>query len=267
MKRMLAIAFGMSLLFSICCTYTCRAQGDTTLREEKGKDSYSIGYEFGVKVKAGSVEVDKDLLFSGIQDALEGKKPALSPDELRETLLNVRKKIMVLQDQRFRELSAQSLKDGQEFLVANKAKKGVVTLPSGLQYKVLTDGKGRSPKPNESVTVRYRGTLVDGTEFDSTHRRDEPTTLNVSGVIPGWTEALQRMKAGSKWQVFVPSGLAYGERRFGVIPPNSTLIFELELVSIGKGKASTAPPPAAAVPPAEQPSDETGEVTDSQPGG
>ncbi len=262
MKQMLAIVLGVGLLLSICCPRACLAEEDVVLGDQTARDSYSLGYEFGQKVKAGEVEIDKGPLFSGIKDALDGKKPALTPEELRRTLQDLRKKVVIVKDKHSRELAAKSLKDGQAFLAANKTNKGVVALPSGLQYKVLQEGKGPTPKMNDTVTMQYRGTLIDGTEFDNSRRREEPTTLSVNGVIPGWTEALQRMKVGSKWQIFVPAGLAYGERRFGSIPPNSTLIFELELVSIGDPADSrvNAPKPSTNAPPAgEFPDEDNGD--------
>lgn len=263
MRQMFAIVLGGGLLLSICCPHACRAGEDVVLKDQTAKDSYSLGYEFGEKVRGGNIDIERELLFLGIGDALDGKKPVLSPEELRQTLQDLRKKVVILLDKRSRELAAKSLEDGQAFLAANKTNKGVVALPSGLQYKVLQEGKeGPSPKLNESVTVQYRGTLIDGTEFDSSLRRGEPTTLNVNGVIPGWTEALQRMKVGSKWQIFVPAGLAYGERRFGRIPPNSALIFELELVSIGDpaGSNANAPKPSTnALPAGEFPDEDNGD--------
>ncbi len=230
MGRLFAIFLGATLLLPVCW-----AEEQVPAGDQKAKDSYSLGYEFGGNLKRQGVEIDVDVLLSAVREGLEGKKPVLSPEEIRGTLLQLRKKLMVLQDQRFREFAAKNLEEGKTFLEANKTKEGVKTLPSGLQYKVLQEGNGPIPKLSDSVTLHYRGTLIDGNEFDSSYRRGEPTVLNLIGVIKGWQEALQLMKTGSKWQLFVPTYLAYGQRQFGRIPPNSTLIFGLELLSISEG--------------------------------
>jgi FKBP-type peptidyl-prolyl cis-trans isomerase FklB len=210
----------------------CRAEEKTPLNEQKAKESYSLGYDFGDNLKRQGIEIDVDVLISAVTDGLEGKKPALNPEEIRDTLLQLRKKLMVLQDRRYRELAAKNLKEGRAFLEANKTKEGVHTLPSGLQYKVLREGDGPIPKATDTVTINYRGTLTDGKEFDSSYVRGKPMTVHVFGVIDGWTEALQLMKVGSKWQLFIPPDLAYGDRQYNRIQPNSTLIFEIELLSI-----------------------------------
>jgi FKBP-type peptidyl-prolyl cis-trans isomerase FklB len=218
----------------------CRAEEQLPLKEQKVKDSYSLGYEFGDNLKRQGAEIDLEVLISAIKDGLDGKKPVLSPEEIRDTLIQVRKKLMVLQDRRYRELSAKNIEEGKAFLEANKTKEGVHILPSGLQYKVLRDGEGPTPKATDIVTFHYRGTMIDGNEFDSSYARGKPSTVHVFGVIEGWTEALQLMKVGSKWQIFVPPALAYGDRQFGHIPPNSTLIFEIELLSIGESQTPGA---------------------------
>jgi len=248
---MLMIILGMSMLLQVC-----RAGEQVSLKDQKTKDSYSIGYEFGSNLMRQAVEVDVDVLLSAAREALEGKKPILSPEEIRDTLEQLRRKAIVLHDQRFRERAVKNLKEGRAFLDANKAKEGIQTLPSGLQYKVFKDGNGSSPKVTDTVKVNYRGTLINGTEFDSSYSRGEPETVHVNGVIPGWMEALQLMKAGSKWQIFVPSELAYGERQFSRIPPNSTLIFEIELLSIGDGSGPKIiePQPATEEPAIKPPS-------------
>jgi FKBP-type peptidyl-prolyl cis-trans isomerase FklB len=227
MRQLFLILLGVTLLVQLC-----RAEEQVPLKEQKAKDSYSLGYEFGNNLKRQGTEVDVDVLISAIKDGLDGKKPVLSPDDVRDTLIQLRKKLMVLQDRRHRELSAKNMEEGKAFLEANKTKEGVHTLPSGLQYKVLREGEGAIPKATDSVTVNYRGTLVDGEEFDSSYVRGKPITVHVFGVIDGWTEALQLMKVGSKWQLFIPPDLAYGDRQYNRIQPNSTLIFEIELLSI-----------------------------------
>ena len=238
MRQVLTIILSISLLVPFCW-----AEEQAPLKDQKAKDSYSLGYEFGSNLKRQGVEVDADVLFSAVRDAMDDKKPVLSTEEIRDTLKQLRQKVIVLQDRRFRELAAKNLEEGKAFLAANKTKEGVVTLPSGLQYKMLKEGNGPSPKATDAVTVHYRGTLIDGTEFDSSYRRCEPAAIHVNGVIRGWTEALQLMKVGSKWQIFVPSELAYGEDKFGRIPPNSILIFEIELLSVGDSASPKASEP------------------------
>ncbi len=207
---------------------------DQKLKNQKFRESYSLGYEFGANLKGRGVgaDIDVDVLLSAVREGLEGRKPALSSEEVRETLNQLKKKVMIIQDQRFRELAAKNLEEGKRFMEANKDKEGVKTLQSGLQYRVIIEGSGATPKPSDTVKVNYRGTLTDGTEFDSSRGADGPVITRVDGMLKGWTEALQLMRVGSKWQVFVPPWLGYGERRFRRVPPNSTLIFEMELLSI-----------------------------------
>jgi FKBP-type peptidyl-prolyl cis-trans isomerase FklB len=184
-------------------------------------------------MKRQSIDIDPDILAQGIKDVFAGGKLLLTEEEFRNTMENFRKDMMAKQKMQMQEISDKNKKEGEEFLAENKNKEGVITLPSGLQYKVIKEGDGNLPKATDTVTVHYRGTLIDGTEFDSSYGRGEPATFPVNGVIPGWTEALQLMKAGSKWQLFIPSNLAYGERGAGGrIGPNSTLVFDVELLSI-----------------------------------
>lgn len=203
-----------------------------SLKDPVAKESYSLGYQFGANVKMQGVTVDKEILIQAVSDALDGKQPVLSPEDIRETMFQLRRKAMVMQDKRIRESAAKNREQGMTFLEANKTKEGVVTLPSGLQYKILRQGDGPKPSAHDIVKVNYRGTLVTGAEFDSTYNERGPAVIKIDDVIKGWTEALQLMKVGSKWQLFVPSELAYGDRQFGRIPPGSTLIFEIELLSI-----------------------------------
>jgi FKBP-type peptidyl-prolyl cis-trans isomerase FklB len=211
----------------------CLAGEKPELKDEKEKISYSIGYQIGGDFKRQGVELDTDLLVKGVQDATGGGEPRVSPQEMRKTLVELKKKVEADERKRRTEKAGKSRAEGEAFLAANGKKEGVVTLPSGLQYKVLAAGKGKSPDPTDNVTVHYRGTLVDGTEFDSSYKRNEPATFGVDRVIAGWKEALPRMKEGAKWQLFVPSKLGYGEQGSGSkIPPNSTLIFEVELISV-----------------------------------
>jgi FKBP-type peptidyl-prolyl cis-trans isomerase FklB len=202
------------------------AQEKLVLKNQKEKVSYIIGTDIGSNLKRQSVDVDPNVLARGIQDALSGATPLLSKEEIQETMVAFQKEMADKQKQR-----------GEAFLSENKKKEGVKTLPSGLQYKVVKAGTGKKPKVNDTVTVNYRGTLIDGTEFDSSFRRGQPATFQVSGVIPGWTEAMQLMAEGAKWQLFIPPNLAYGERGAGgLIGPNATLIFEVELISVQENK-------------------------------
>jgi FKBP-type peptidyl-prolyl cis-trans isomerase len=187
----------------------------------------------GTNLHKQSVPVDPNILLRGLKDALAGGKTALTEDQARAALMEVQNAMRKKQQEAMHAAGEASKKEGDAFLAVNKAKEGVVTLPSGLQYKILTQGTGPKPTATDSVVCNYRGTLINGTEFDSSYKRGEPTTFPVSGVIKGWTEALQLMPVGSKWQLFVPSDLAYGERSPGPeIAPDSTLIFEVELLSI-----------------------------------
>lgn len=215
----------------------CLASDKPELTDEREKISYSIGYQIGGDFKRQGVELDTDLLVKGIRDAAGGAEPRLSPQEMRKTLVDLKTKVEADERKRQSEIAGKNRAEGEAFLAANGKKEGVVTLPSGLQYKVLTAGKGKSPNPTDNVTVHYRGTFVDGTEFDSSYKRNAPATFGVDRVIVGWQEALPMMKEGAKWQLFVPSKLAYGEQGSGSkFPPNSTLLFDVELIAVQSGR-------------------------------
>jgi FKBP-type peptidyl-prolyl cis-trans isomerase FklB len=215
------------------------SQSSSTLTTQKDKVSYAIGMNIGTTLRRQSIEVDPNIVRQGLEDAMAGGKTVLSEDEVRATLTELQNDIRKKQQEKMQQAGEANKKEGDVFLAANKAKEGVVTLPSGLQYKVLSVGTGPKPTASDSVVCNYRGTLIDGTEFDSSYKRGQPATFQVGGVIKGWTEALQLMPAGSKWQLFVPSELAYGEHGAGAsIGPNATLVFEVELLSIeSKDKA------------------------------
>ena len=202
------------------------------LKTDKDKTSYALGMNAGTNFKQQSIDVNTDVFVKGLKDALSGAKPLLTDDEMRSTLMVLQKEMMAKQTEKMQALGAKNKKEGEAFLAENKKKEGVVTLPSGLQYKIIKEGTGKMPKAADTVTTNYRGTLTDGTEFDSSYKRGEPATFPVNGVIPGWTEALQLMKTGSKWQLFIPSNLAYGERGTGPIGPNAVLLFDVDLISI-----------------------------------
>jgi FKBP-type peptidyl-prolyl cis-trans isomerase FklB len=209
------------------------SQTASPLSTQKDKVSYAIGMSIGANLHKQAVDVDPKVLEQGLQDAFSGGKTILSEDEARATLTEFQTEMRQKQQEKMQQVSAENKKEGEAFLAANKAKEGVVTLPSGLQYKIETAGTGPKPTTGDTVVCNYRGTLIDGKEFDSSYKRGQPATFPVSGVIKGWTEALQLMPVGSKWQLFVPSDLAYGERGTGAdIGPNATLIFEVELLSI-----------------------------------
>jgi FKBP-type peptidyl-prolyl cis-trans isomerase FklB len=221
-----------------CCVW---ADDQQVLKEDKQKISYSIGVSIGSNWKRQGVEVDLDALNKGIKDGLGGGATLLTEQEIRNTLTSYQQKLQAAQEGQRKQLAEKNKQEGEAFLAANKEKKGVVTLTNGLQYKIITEGAGETPKANDTVVVNYRGTLIDGTEFDNSAKRNEPATFPVRGVIKGWTEALQLMKAGSKWQLFIPSELAYGQvGRPPAIGPNATLLFDLELLSI-----KPPPPPPA----------------------
>ena len=204
------------------------------LKTQKDKVSYAIGLDMGNGLKKNDVDVNPDIVAKAIKDILSGNKPLMTEQEAKTALLDLQKDLQAKQVERNKALGEKNKKEGEAFLAKNKSKDGVKTLPSGLQYKVITEGKGKTPKASDTVTVQYSGTLIDGTEFDSSYKRGQPATFPVGGVIKGWTEGLQLMKEGSKWQLFIPSDLAYGEKgtQGGPIGPNAVLIFEVELVSI-----------------------------------
>jgi FKBP-type peptidyl-prolyl cis-trans isomerase FklB len=229
--------------------HTPAAKGpqSTALTTQKEKQSYAIGMNLGENLKTQAVDVDTTLLMRGMKDTLTGSKPLLSPEEERATLMELQAGLRKTQMEKMQKAAEKNKKEGEAFLAANKAKPGIVTLPSGLQYKIVQTGNGPKPTANDTVACNYRGTLIDGTEFDSSYKRGQPTTFPVSGVIKGWTEALQLMPVGSKWQLFVPASLAYGDRAASaLIGPDATLIFDVELVSIQEKSAAKTPAPAAA---------------------
>ena len=211
------------------------AQSTPSLKTDKEKVSYSIGLDIGTNFKRQSVELDSKALAAGIADGLSGAKPALTEDEVKKVLADFQQQMRARAAAMAQQAAEDNKKKGEAFLAENKKQKGVVTLPSGLQYKILKEGKGAKPKATDTVSVHYRGTLVDGTEFDSSVKRGQPAEFPVNQVIQGWTEGLQLMPVGSKWQLFIPSDLAYGAQGAGnMIGPNSTLIFEVELLEIKK---------------------------------
>lgn len=207
--------------------------GQPVLKDLKQKISYIIGQNIGRQMKNDELEIDVEVLARGLKDALAGAPSLLGEAEVQAAMQEFQQLMMAQDNDRAKTVSDKNKREGEEFLAANKAREGVVTLPSGLQYRVLQKGTGPSPKATDTVRTHYRGTLLDGTVFDSSYDRGQPASFGVNQVIAGWTEALQLMKVGDRWQVFVPASLAYGERGAGEdIGPNATLVFEIELLGI-----------------------------------
>lgn len=228
MAKQWTVLLGLALL-----ALPAAAQDTPVFKTPKDKFSYALGMEIGSGFRKQALDLDPESLGKGLADAFSGGRTLLTEDEMRAVLNSAQEEYRKKQVALRAEKAQTALKEGEAFLAANKSKEGVVTLPSGLQYKILKAGTGEKPEFNETVVCNYRGTLIDGTEFDSSAKHDGPATFPLRGVIKGWTEALQLMPVGSKWQLFVPSQLAYGENGYGqVIPPNSTLIFEVELLAI-----------------------------------
>ena len=209
------------------------AAAPVTLKTQKDKVSYAIGMSMGKNLQRDSAEIDPSMVQRGLKDMLAGGKTLLTEQEAQTVLTQFQADMRKQQEAKMQQAEQANKKEGDAFLAANKTKQGVVTLPSGLQYKILKEGTGSKPTATDSVVCNYRGTLINGTEFDSSAKHGQPATFPVNGVIKGWTEALQLMPVGSKWQLFVPPDLAYGARGAGQdIGPDATLIFDVELLSI-----------------------------------
>ena len=222
---------------------TAKAQPPLTLKTQKEKISYAIGMNIGAGMHRQSLQIDPNILLRGLKDALAGGKMLMTDEEVKAVMTQLQSDMRKAQQEKMEQAGAANKKEGEAFLAANKGKEGVQTLPSGLQYKILKEGTGPKPTATDTVVCNYRGTLIDGKEFDSSYKRGEPATFPVNGVIKGWTEALQLMPVGSKWQLFLPADLAYGDRGAGAdIGPGATLIFEVELMSIQQAKPAEAKP-------------------------
>jgi FKBP-type peptidyl-prolyl cis-trans isomerase FklB len=226
------------------------ADGTNQLADEKSRVSYAIGMGVGYQWKQQELDFDPDIYARGIKDAMSGGATLITTNQALETIAAFRKELEAKDQQKRMDLEAKHKAEGDAFLAKNKTQPGVVTLPDGLQYKVITEGNGAMPGDGDIVSVNFRGTFVDGTEWDSTARTGKPIQLTVGQVFLGWSEALKLMKTGSKWQFFVPTGLAFGEKGMGSrIPPNSTLIIEVELLSVQHPSPQPAFTPPAAGPP------------------
>jgi FKBP-type peptidyl-prolyl cis-trans isomerase FklB len=212
----------------------CMAAQEQAQPEESSLMSYSIGYQVGGDFQRMGIKVDPRIVLRGVLDAWQGGQPAMQPEEMHTVLADLQRDVQESLRKKAREGAEENLAAGKAFLAENGRKKDVRTLPSGLQYLILSEGNGESPSPRDFVEVNYRGTLIDGTEFDSTAGRGKPLRLRTDMVIEGWKEALPLMKSGGKWRLFIPPELAYGDKRMGAIEPNSTLIFEVELLSVSR---------------------------------
>jgi FKBP-type peptidyl-prolyl cis-trans isomerase FklB len=227
----LSLAFGIALSLP----HSFAADGTVKLTEQKDRISYALGVNFGQNLKNQGVDANLDLVRRGIEDAL-ASKPQLTDAEMKETFSQLRTQMAAHMEEKKKQNKA----EGEKFLAENAKKPGIEKTPSGLQYRIIEAGSGNPPGTNDEVTVNYTGKLIDGTEFDSSAKQGRPAKFRVNGVIKGWTEALLKMKKGAKWELFIPAELAYGERGRPNIPPNSTLLFTVELVDI----APTAVPPS-----------------------
>nr|MBS0020516.1 FKBP-type peptidyl-prolyl cis-trans isomerase [Gammaproteobacteria bacterium] len=222
-----------SLLIGLGLAYGVAFAGETpALKDKQDQVSYSVGYQVGGDLKNQGIDFDPEVLIKGIKDALLGAAPVMTPDAMHSTLVTLKQELVAKQEAEQKQTAEENAREGEAFLADNAKRDGVIVLPSGLQYQVLVKGSGPKPKATDTVTVHYRGTLIDGTEFDSSFKRNEPAKLQLGRVIAGWSEALQHMSEGAKWKLFVPAQLAYGARGVGPIPANSTLIFDVELIAV-----------------------------------
>ena len=231
MKKTLNVLGATALMVTIAVGCTAQ-EAVVKLDDPKQRISYTIGLNIGRDFAKQDVEIDTTALMAGVRDGLGGQKPRLTDEQMLSEVKSFREAMIAKQEAKLKALAEKNQADGAAFLAKNAKEPGVVVRESGLQYKILKEGAGPMPKADSIVSVHYRGTLIDGTEFDSSYERNEPLILPVGGVIPGWTEALTLMKEGSKWQLFIPAALAYGEEGAPpAIGPNSALLFEVELLS------------------------------------
>lgn len=230
--KLIAVALGLTMSTAFA------ANDAVVLNSDKDKLSYSIGADLGKNFKKQSIDINVEAMAKGMQDGMSGGKLVMTDEQMKESLNKFQKDLMAKRNSEFNAKASENKAKGETFLNQNKAKEGVVSLPSGLQYKIVTKGEGAKPSKDDMVTVEYTGTLINGQVFDSTEKTGKPATFKVSQVIPGWTEALQLMPAGSTWEVFVPASLAYGSRSVGgPIGPNETLIFKIHLINVKKSDA------------------------------
>jgi len=228
LKQLPAILGCMGLALSVT------AHADDSLKTQKDKVSYSIGMNWGAQLSQAKDKIDSEKVSQGMKDGFNSAKPKLTMDEMKQVISDFQVAMQKEQQAKIDQAGNANKKAGEEFLAKNKKEKGVKTLASGLQYQIIKAGTGASPKATDTVVTHYRGKLIDGKVFDSSYKRGQPATFPVNGVIKGWTEALQKMKVGGKWKLFIPAELAYGEKGPASIGPNSVLIFEIELLEIKK---------------------------------
>lgn len=234
MKLVAAAVITMAMSSAIAADATT----NTTLTSDTDKLSYSIGADLGKNFKKQGIEINPTAMAKGLDDGMNNKQLILTEDQMKEVLNKFQKDLMTKRNAEFTKKSDENKSKGEEFLAQNKGKEGVITLPSGLQYKIIENGSGAKPGKDDTVTVDYTGQLIDGQVFDSSEKTGKPAVFKVSQVIPGWTEALQLMPSGSTWEVYVPSALAYGPRSVGAaIGPNETLVFKIHLISVKKSDA------------------------------
>ncbi len=234
MKKLLLVFLFFALIFFPACKKTKVAK-PSKLETEKEKASYAIGFDLGKNLKKYSEDISLESMIKGIRDGISGQNSILTEEETKKTLTEFQQNLLKKETERRKELAIKNKVEEEKFLAENSKKEGIVTTASGLQYKVIREGNGPKPTLEDTVKVHYKGTFINGKEFDSSYKRGEPVTFQLKNMIPGWIEALQMMKAGSKWQIFIPSALAYGEQGAGdIIEPNSLLIFEVELLEVEK---------------------------------
>ena len=227
----------IALLSGLAMTASFADEPKLELSSEMQQVSYSIGVDLGRNMKKQGFTMDVPSLSKGIQDGFSGQTPALTDDKMKEVLMKFQKEFVAKKNAEMAQVGQTNLDKGQKFLADNKAKQGVVTLASGLQYKIITAATGDKPKASDSVTVDYTGRLIDGRVFDSSEKQGKPITFKVDQVIPGWTEVLQLMPVGSTWEVYIPANLAYGPQAVGpMIGPNETLVFNIHLISVQKAQ-------------------------------
>ena len=242
-KKMIARRNWILVLGILLFSASAAIAGDTpAFKNQKEKTSYGIGVGVARDFKLRGVELEIDSFLKGLKDELSGSKLLMTEKELDLTMDAYAHELRLKQEQADKLAAEENRKAGKAFLAENKKKEDVVTLPSGLQYKVLKEGKGDKPTESDAVTINYRGTLINGTEIDSSYRKAEPTVFKMTGVIPGLMEALKLMSPGAKWQIYIPSELAYGDRKVYQIGPNAVLIFDVELLSIAKSVGSKGAP-------------------------
>ena len=233
--RLFAVMIMLTYLAG-CAPEEASSASELKLDTPKNRISYTIGVNIGQDFKSQNMDVDPDLLLMGLKDTLSGKELQLTEEEMVQEIQNFQQEMQAKMAAEMEVKAAENKASGEAFLAENAKQEGVVVTESGLQYKIIEPGQGDSPGPADVATVHYRGTLIDGTQFDSSYDRGQPASFPVGGVIAGWSEALQLMKPGAKWQLFIPAELAYGERGAGQdIGPNSTLLFDVELISVEQG--------------------------------